>query len=142
MPKSIRTLTLACLGAIALSGCQFLADIIPAAPRTDGPAPATGTAPETITFYSADNPPWARLHVGKMACAEGVSFNISRADANNELDLNWKGRQYTLRRVQTSSGAFRYEDPASGMVLIQIPAKSLLLDAKIGQRLADECNPG
>lgn len=147
MSQSFKLLALACSCICILSGCQLLADIVPGAPRTDAPAtdaplPAAAEPPETITFYPAQNPAWAALNVGRMMCAEGTSFQISRADVGNEIDVTWKGRQYTLHNVPTSSGAFRYEDPASGLVLIQIPAKSELLDSKIGQRLADECNPG
>jgi hypothetical protein len=40
---------------------------------------------------------------------------------------------------ETDTGAVRLEDKKSGVVWIQIPAKSMLMNAKIGQRVADGC---
>lgn len=149
MTPIIRNLALACVGSLLLSGCQYF---MPTSKDSQGTIIASTGAnepqgqqgmnePETVIFYPAANPPWAHINVGKIACAEGRSFQISRADVGNNLDLNWKGKEYTLHNVATTSGAFRYEDKVSGLVLIQIPAKLLLLNSKQGERLADECKP-
>jgi hypothetical protein len=53
--------------------------------------------------------------------------------------LNWNQRDYTLKAVGARSGAVRYEDPSSGLVWLLISSKSMLLDSRQGQRLADEC---
>lgn len=80
------------------------------------------------------------LIAGKFHCELGnrveVSADPQRSDA---IKLDWKGRSYPLVAVGTSTGALRYEDAASGNVWIQIPAKSMLLNAKAGQQLANEC---
>ena len=80
------------------------------------------------------------LMAGKFHCEQGnrvdVSADPQRPDA---IKLDWKGRSYPMVAVGTSTGALRYEDVASGNVWIQIPAKSMLLNTKAGQQLANEC---
>ncbi len=44
-----------------------------------------------------------------------------------------------MTTVSTTTGAVRLEDKASGLVWIQIPAKSMLLNSKQGLQLANEC---
>lgn len=97
--------------------------------------------PKTVTYYPAKNPPWSKLDVGTLSCKQGIKFNVKRADVGNNIDIHWQGKDYTLHNVKTASGAFRYEDASSGLVFIQVPAKVVLLNSKLGQRLADECKP-
>ena len=40
---------------------------------------------------------------------------------------------------ETTTGAVRLEDKKAGIVWLQIPAKSMLMNSKIGQRMADSC---
>ena len=55
------------------------------------------------------------------------------------IELIWQGQRYNLQRVATSTGANRFEDSSSGLVWIGIPAKGMLLDARHGRPLANEC---
>lgn len=55
------------------------------------------------------------------------------------IELTWQGQRYNLQRVATSTGANRFEDSLSGLVWIGIPAKGMLLDARHGRPLANEC---
>ena len=82
----------------------------------------------------------AALIAGKFHCELGNHVDI-RADPqrSDTIKLDWKGHSYPLVAVATSTGALRYEDAASGHVWIQIPAKSMLLNAKAGHQLANEC---
>ena len=50
-----------------------------------------------------------------------------------------KKARYTLVPQVTSTGAIRLEDSKAGMVWLQIPAKSMLLNAKAGRREVDNC---
>jgi len=81
------------------------------------------------------------LIAGNFRCELGNQVDVS-ADLQhpNAINLAWKGRSYPLQSVATSTGALRYEDTASGHVWIQIPAKSMLLNAKAGHQLANECH--
>jgi Membrane-bound lysozyme-inhibitor of c-type lysozyme len=76
--------------------------------------------------------------VGKFQCDIGRSVTVAAKDDNN-VDLNWQGKMYALAKVPTSSGAMRFEDKSSGLVWIQIPAKSMLMDSKAGRQLAQDC---
>ena len=44
-----------------------------------------------------------------------------------------------MRPVATTTGVVRLEDPKSGAVWLQISNKSMLMNQKLGRRLADEC---
>jgi hypothetical protein len=76
--------------------------------------------------------------VGNFKCDIGRTVDVSAKDDNN-VDLKWQGKMYALSKVPTSSGAMRFEDKASGLVWIQIPAKSMLMDSKAGRQLAQDC---
>lgn len=97
--------------------------------------------PATIAYYPAQNPAWAKLDIGALTCKSGEKLYVRRADVGNSIDVTWAGKEYTLNRVKTESGAFRYEDSTSGFVFIQVPAKVQLLNSKLGQRVADDCRP-
>lgn len=58
---------------------------------------------------------------------------------DNMVELKWKGMLYKMLRVGTSTGAHRFEDPVSGLILISIPGKAMLLDGRRGEPVANEC---
>lgn len=82
--------------------------------------------------------PAANLLTGDFYCELGNRVALATA-SSGEAKLTWKGRSYSMTTVSTSTGAVRLEDKASGLVWIQIPAKSMLLNSKLGQQLANEC---
>jgi hypothetical protein len=85
-------------------------------------------------------PLWARqLVTGRLTCAMNDKIDIKIGDGQRNIDLKWKGDTYTMLPVTTTTGALRFEDRSSGLVWIQIPAKSMLLNAKLGQQLANDC---
>jgi Membrane-bound lysozyme-inhibitor of c-type lysozyme len=85
--------------------------------------------PHTMKFKSGAY----RCELGKQVQVRAVSADLQTAH------LNWNQRDYTMRAVTTRSGALRYEDADSGLVWLMIPGKSMLLDTRQGQRLANEC---
>ena len=73
-------------------------------------------------------------------CALGDKVTIfSNAADDKHIALRWNKRLMRLTRVETTTGANRYENRRQGMVWIGIPAKGILLDSKKGQQLANEC---
>jgi hypothetical protein len=46
---------------------------------------------------------------------------------------------YVVIPEETTSGAIRLEDKRQGIVWLQIPSKSMLMNARIGQRMVDGC---
>lgn len=81
-----------------------------------------------------------RVHVGRIACELGAHVNLKADPASpGHFDVEGKGFKYRMAPVATSTGAVRLEDQKGGAVWLQIANKSMLMDQKRGQRLADEC---
>ena len=80
------------------------------------------------------------VYVGRMACELGAFVNVS-ADSTSpgRFMVEGKGFKYHMVPVVTSTGAVRLEDAKGGAVWLQISNKSMLMNQKLGQRLADEC---
>lgn len=74
------------------------------------------------------------------SCAQAQQVTIYRnADDAKHIALRWHKHLYPMSRVDTSSGADRFENHKLGLVWIGIPAKGMLLDSKKGHQLANEC---
>jgi hypothetical protein len=73
-------------------------------------------------------------------CELGASVSIYQNKGDdNYIALRWEKTLHRLKRVPTTTGADRFENRRSGLIWIGIPAKGILLDAKKGQQLANEC---
>ena len=81
-----------------------------------------------------------KLASGTYRCEMGKKVEIQR-DARNpdSLKVSWQGNRHTLQRYDSTSGLPRYEDRQNGLVWIDLPWKSVLMDAKTGSPLANEC---
>ena len=81
-----------------------------------------------------------RVFTGTAACEFGESISLSAADGKpGHFTLKHKAASYTLVPEETTTGAVRLEDKRAGIVWLQIPSKSMLMNSKIGQRVADNC---
>lgn len=81
-----------------------------------------------------------RVHTGHIACELGASVDIQPdAQAPGRFHVLGKGFKYHMAPVATSTGAVRLEDVRAGAVWLQIANKSMLMNQKLGQRMADEC---
>jgi hypothetical protein len=58
---------------------------------------------------------------------------------DRHLGIRWLKKIHRLTRIGTSTGANRFENRKAGLVWIGIPAKSMLLDSRKGNQLANEC---
>ena len=73
-------------------------------------------------------------------CELGNKLTIWKNEADDKhIAIRWNKRIHRLTRVDTTTGANRFENHKMGLVWIGIPAKGLLLDSKKGQQLANEC---
>lgn len=81
-----------------------------------------------------------RVHVGALPCELGNTVHLT-ADAHSpgHFDLLLAKTRYRLVPVTTSTGAIRLEDAKTGAVWLQLANKSMLMNHKLGQRMADEC---
>ena len=82
----------------------------------------------------------AQVQVGKIPCELGAMVDL-QADPKVESQFILKHGKDTfqMRPVATSTGVIRLEDAKSGAVWLQISNKSMLMNQKLGRRLADEC---
>ncbi len=80
------------------------------------------------------------VFVGDAECEFKQTVTVRAVEGKpGHFELTHKKARYVLISQETTTGAVRLEDPASGLVWIQIPAKSMLLNSKLGQRVVDSC---
>jgi hypothetical protein len=80
------------------------------------------------------------VYTGRMACELGASVTVT-PDPNfpSRFIVQMKKITYHMTRVETTTGAVRLEDAQAGAMWLQLPHKSMLMNNKLGQRMADEC---
>lgn len=99
------------------------------------PAEVTLTALTEEQITSAD-----RVLVGKTRCDMNESVQLTALpEQRGYFKLEYKGKAYIMAPEVTRTGAVRLEDKQNGLVWLQIPAKSMLMNNKLGQRMADNC---
>jgi hypothetical protein len=104
------------------------------APMLVPPLAAPASMPEAQAVVIGD------VHVGRMVCELGNAVSVT-PDASR-LGTYWvqmRQHRYHMTPVATSTGAVRLEDKQAGAMWLQLPHKSMLMNSKIGQRMADEC---
>jgi hypothetical protein len=82
----------------------------------------------------------ARVLTGAADCEFNQRINVQAlAGQPGMFTVSHQGRHYRMLPRETSTGAVRLEDPSNGIVWLQIPAKSMLMNARRGQRMVDSC---
>ncbi|WDZ94585.1 hypothetical protein Herbaro_13920 [Herbaspirillum sp. WKF16] len=152
------------LTAIALLGALFaaagisqaFAETAPAKPAAKKKAPAkkapakkaaaAAAAPAAKMPFSSDaedddsEPELGGTLSADYNCELGNKLTIWKNEADDKhIAIRWNKKINRLTRVDTTTGAHRFENRKVGLVWIGIPAKGLLLDSKKGQQLANEC---
>lgn len=81
-----------------------------------------------------------QVYQGRISCELGASVNIAKDSVNpGYFFVEGKGFKYHMSPVSTSTGTVRLEDQHAGAMWLQVANKSMLINRKLGQRLADEC---
>ena len=81
-----------------------------------------------------------QVYLGTAECEMKQSVHLRAIDGRpGHFELQHRKARYTLTPEPTSTGAIRLEDRKAGIVWLQIPAKSMLLNAKMGRREVDNC---
>ncbi|NMG44551.1 hypothetical protein GPA22_12510 [Aromatoleum toluvorans] len=121
--------------ALALSACA-----------TPPSAPPSATAPSSVV-----EPPESvgnqqldfKLASGTYHCEMGRRVDVQRPSNNsNQILIGWTGKRYQLARNPSHSGLPRFEDERNGLVWIDLPWKSILLDRDSNKPLASDCKLG
>ena len=82
----------------------------------------------------------ARVLTGTADCEFKQSVTVQPvAGLAGYFHVSHQGKRYRMLPRETTTGAVRLEDPANGLVWLQIPTKSMLMNARRGQRVVDSC---
>jgi len=81
-----------------------------------------------------------RVLTGEATCEFNQTVNVQPvANKVGHFHLTYKKTVYTVVPEETTTGALRLEDKKAGIVWLQIPSKSMLMNSKLGQRMVDNC---
>lgn len=115
----------------------------PASPRQQLKSAAKGLAlaTETVeTISEAQLAVAARVLTGAVDCEFNQQISLQPlAGVPGYFTLSHHGKRYRMLPRETATGAVRLEDPGAGVVWLQIPTKSMLMNARVGQRMVDNC---
>jgi hypothetical protein len=120
-----------------LPPAALMAGLLAACASPSPPGPTTG-----VVNVPGDAAPQLdfKLASGTYRCEYGVRVEVRRDGRDpNLIQVAWQGVHHRLVRSPSSSGLPRYEDAASGLVWIDLPWKSVLLDGRSGRPLVSEC---
>ena len=82
----------------------------------------------------------ASVHTGHMVCELGNSVTVTPDPQQpSRFIVQMKKYTYHMSPVETTTGAVRLEDSQAGAMWLQLQNKSMLMNSKLGQRMADEC---
>ena len=143
------------LVALTLSGLAWSAEPAPksqAAPKAAkpkvvaaksskaAPSVASPMLPSPVADAKVQEAVAGEVHIGHMVCELGNSVTITQDPQQpSRFIVQMKKTTFYMTPVQTSTGAVRLEDAQAGAMWLQLPHKSMLMNSKLGQRMADEC---
>ena len=94
----------------------------------------------SVTLSEADLELAKRVYVGTIPCELGASVTITPSSRRPGFFLVQTGKtRFRMHPVESRTGAIRLEDGRAGAMWLQLGNKSMLMNQKQGQRLADEC---
>jgi hypothetical protein len=81
-----------------------------------------------------------QIYTGTFPCELGEYVTVAADEAHPGFFTVTSGkRRYYMHPVESRTGAIRMEDNRLGAVWLQLGPKSMLMDQKEGQRVADDC---
>ena len=78
-------------------------------------------------------------HAGTSAAVSGDVSADAGSESTRTRAAPCSGSTPAVLPVATTTGAIRLEDQKAGAVWLQLPNKSMLMNQKLGMRLADDC---
>ena len=93
-----------------------------------------------VQSVQAIAPEVGEVHTGHMVCELGNAVTVTPDPQQpTRFVVQMKKNTYLMTPVETTTGAVRLEDAQAGAMWLQLPNKSMLMNSKLGQRMADEC---
>ncbi|MGY0195445.1 hypothetical protein ACWA7J_10265 [Leptothrix sp. BB-4] len=141
-PRSFPALALSAALSAALVGAAILTSLPvaaaeAAAPVKKKPAAKTPALPDLSAEQLANA---ERVLTGANACEFDQSVSVDAVkEKAGYFKVDYKGKSYVMVPEPTTTGAVRLEDKKNGLVWLQIANKSMLMNAKAGRRMVDNC---
>lgn len=143
----MRVITSVSIGAVALAlaGMAVAQEKLAAKTATKAPAKSAAAPPPmpmpTLGVASAEQLlATAQAYLGPHDCEFKQTLSVSKHQVDGYLVVTFSSKAYTMKPVRSSTGAVRLEEVDGGpMLLVQIPAKSMLMDTARGRRIVDAC---
>lgn len=60
-------------------------------------------------------------------------------DGGKKIVIGFRGKDYEMTQVHSDTGALRFENPTAGYTWIMLANSAILLNSKLGQRVANQC---
>jgi hypothetical protein len=100
----------------------------------------SGAMAQNVALTAAHLEAAMKVQLGTLPCELGQTVVLT-ADASEMGFFNLQiGKQrFRVSPELTTTGAVRLEDKAAGIVWLQLANKSMLMNQKLGRRIADEC---
>ena len=80
-----------------------------------------------------------KVVLGTVPCELGAKVIVKQDSSPGRFLLEHGRQSFRMEPTLTTTGAIRLEDAATGVVWLQLGNKSMLLNQRIGKRLADAC---
>ena len=80
-----------------------------------------------------------KVYVGDIKCELGEVVHITADKREGFFEVRAGKQHFRMHPVESRTGAIRLEDPKAGAMWLQLANKSMLMNQKLGRRLADEC---
>lgn len=81
-----------------------------------------------------------RVYTGRIQCELGADITVTPDEKNPGFFNVAAGKQrYYMHPVESRTGAIRLEDGRAEAMMLQLGNKSMVLNQKLGQRVADDC---
>ncbi|MGL6111165.1 MAG: hypothetical protein ACRC2B_13810 [Rubrivivax sp.] len=138
--NALRSLALS-VAALALSTLVAAQNKTSARPAAKEPVPAVVAAIPTLGVADPEQLQAAsQAYVGPYDCEFKQTLSVSKHPIDGYVVVTFSSKAYTMKPVRSSTGALRLEEVAGGpMLMVQIPAKSMLMDTARGRRIVDAC---
>lgn len=141
--KALRSLAL--IGASLALSSAFATQDKPSSKSTKKPAAeAKAAVPPPLTLALALADPEQIMaatmaFIGDYNCEFKQTLMVTRHQVIGYVDVLFNKAHYTMKPVRSATGALRLEQVGGPMLMVQIPAKSMLMDTEKGKRVVDAC---
>jgi hypothetical protein len=139
--KALRSMAL--IGASLALSSAFAAQEKASTKTTKKPAAVSkASLPPPLTLAMADPEQLlaaSLAFVGNYDCEFKQVLVVAKSQVEGYVDVLFNKMSYTMKPVRSATGALRLEQVGGPMLMVQIPAKSMLMDSDKGKRVVDAC---